>query len=157
MKKLLGDDRKPGVDKDGKVVPKVVPAINQMELHPSCVQQDVVDYCTNHGIVLTAYSPLGSSNSPLLSNAVVQKLAEKHKVQPANILISLQANRPNVTVLTKSVTPERILSNRKLVDLTDEEIAELHQIYETSKFRACGPFWTGWGTLGFPDVTAPNA
>lgn len=62
----------------------------------ACPQQDVVDYCTNKGIVLTAYSPLGSENSPLLKNPVVQKLAEKHEVQPANILISLQANRPNV-------------------------------------------------------------
>lgn len=34
MTKLLSDDRKPGVDKDGKVVPKVVPAVNQIELHP---------------------------------------------------------------------------------------------------------------------------
>jgi diketogulonate reductase-like aldo/keto reductase len=34
MEKLLSDDRKPGVDKDGKNVPKVVPAVNQIELHP---------------------------------------------------------------------------------------------------------------------------
>jgi glycerol 2-dehydrogenase (NADP+) len=61
------------------------------------VQQDVVDYCTSRGIVLTAYSPLGSDQSPLLKNPVVQQLADKHNVQPANILISLQANRPFVT------------------------------------------------------------
>ncbi|KIM71907.1 hypothetical protein PILCRDRAFT_313802 [Piloderma croceum F 1598] len=152
MAKLLSDDRKPGVDKDGKVVPKVVPAVNQIELHPSCVQQEILDYCANRSIVLTAYSPLGSDKSPLLKNPIVLQLAEKHKVQPANILISLQANRPFVTVLTKSVTPERIISNRKLIDLTDAEIAELHKIYETDKFRACRPTWTGWGTLGFPDV-----
>jgi hypothetical protein len=34
MTKLLADDRKPGIDKDGKVVPKIVPAANQIELHP---------------------------------------------------------------------------------------------------------------------------
>jgi diketogulonate reductase-like aldo/keto reductase len=34
MKELLSDDRKPGIDKDGKVVPKIVPAVNQIELHP---------------------------------------------------------------------------------------------------------------------------
>ena len=34
MTKLLADERKPGVDKDGKVVPKIVPAANQVELHP---------------------------------------------------------------------------------------------------------------------------
>lgn len=56
-----------------------------------------MDFCTSKGIVLTAYSPLGSDNSPLLTNKVVTNLAEKYKVQPANILVSLQANRPNVT------------------------------------------------------------
>jgi glycerol 2-dehydrogenase (NADP+) len=130
---------------------KVQPAANQIELHAACPQQDVVDYCTNKGIVLTAYSPLGSENSPLLKNPVVQKLAEKHEVQPANILISLQANRPNVAVLAKSVTNERILSNLNIIDLTDEEIAELHTIDNEHHFRACHPSWTGWGSLGFPD------
>jgi len=136
-----------------KLLPQasVVPAVNQIELHPSCPQQDVVDYCTSKGIVLTAYSPLGSDNSPLLENATVKKLAEKYNVQPANILISLQANRPNVTVLPKSVTNSRIASNAKVVDLTSEEIAELNKIDESHHFRACHPSWTGWGSLGFPD------
>jgi glycerol 2-dehydrogenase (NADP+) len=47
--------------------------------------------------VVTAYSPIGSDNSPLLTNEIVRKIAERHAVQPANILISLQANKPNVT------------------------------------------------------------
>jgi len=130
---------------------KVTPAVNQVELHPACPQQDVVDYCTSKGIALTSYSSLGSEKSPLLENAVVQKLAKKHNVTPANILISLQANRPNVTVLAKSVTNERILSNFTVIDLTDAEIAELHKIDESLHFRACHPSWTGWGSLGFPD------
>jgi len=152
MKKLLSDDRKPGVGKDGKIVPKVVPAVNQIELHPSCVQQELVDYCTSRGIALTSYCPLGSTNSPLLNNAVVQKLAKKYKVQPPNILISLQANRQLVTVIPKSVTPERILSNKKLIDLEDAEVAELHKIQETEPLRVCNPRWTGWGAIGFPDA-----
>jgi hypothetical protein len=107
--KLLSEDRKLGIDKDGKVVPKVVPAVNQIELHPYarsqffssvsglskyihvglCVQQEIVDYCANRGIVLTAYFPLGSDRSPLLKNPIVVKLVDKHNVQPANILISI--------------------------------------------------------------------
>lgn len=110
----------------------VVPAVNQIELHPcvfplfllaphlslklmlnlcsSCPQQDVVDFCRSRGIVITAYSPLGSDNSPLLENEIVKKIAAKYNVQPANVLISLQANRSGVTVLPKSVTNSRILS-----------------------------------------------
>jgi len=130
---------------------KVVPAVNQVELHPSCPQHDVVEFCTKKGIVLTAYSPLGSDNSPLLTNEVVVKIAEKHKVQPANILISLQANKPNHVVLPKSVTNERILSNFNIIELPEDEIKELLAIDQTAHFRACHPSWTGWGSLGFPD------
>ncbi|KAF7316405.1 Aldo-keto reductase [Mycena indigotica] len=132
-------------------VATVIPAVNQIELHPSCPQHDVVEYCEKQGIVITAYSPLGSDNSPLLTNEVVKKLAAKHSVEPANILISLQANKSNVTVLPKSVTNTRILSNAVVVDLTKEEIDELEEIDKTHHFRACHPDWTGYGSLGFPD------
>ena len=93
------------------------PAVNQIELHPyvlisrlpkreeadgglayrSCVQEDIVEMCRSKGIAVTAYSPLGSSDSPLMSNEVVKKLAERHSVGPANILLSLQANRPGIS------------------------------------------------------------
>ncbi|RDB30099.1 Glycerol 2-dehydrogenase (NADP(+)) [Hypsizygus marmoreus] len=130
---------------------EVIPAVNQIELHPSCPQQDIVDFCNAKGIAVTAYSPLGSDNSPLLKNEVVKKIAAKHGVQPANILISLQANRPGVSVLPKSVTNSRIESNFSVIDLTEEEIKELNDIDKTLHFRACHPSWTGHGSLGFPD------
>ncbi|TFK49026.1 Aldo/keto reductase [Heliocybe sulcata] len=130
---------------------KVVPAVNQIELHPSCPQQELVDYCVSKGIVVTAYSPLGSDNSPLLTNPVVKKIADKYSVSPANVLISLQANRKSVTVLPKSVTNERILANAKIIDLTEEDISDLFAIDKTAHFRACHPGWTGFGSLGFPD------
>ncbi|KAG5717002.1 Protein GCY, partial [Termitomyces sp. T112] len=108
-------------------------------------------FCRERNIVVTAYSPLGSDNSPLLTNEIVKKIAAKHNVQPANVLVSLQANRPGVNVLPKSVTNSRILSNSTIIDLTQEEIDELQSINNTHHFRACHPSWTGWGSLGFPD------
>lgn len=62
----------------------------------ACLQDDVLAACTKAGIVVTAYSPLGSDNSPLLKHDVVVGLAEKYKVTPANVLVSLQVNTPNV-------------------------------------------------------------
>ncbi|KAI9465303.1 Aldo/keto reductase [Lactarius psammicola] len=134
-------------------VATVIPAVNQIERHPSCLQEDVLAACAKAGIVVTAYSPLGSDNSPLLKNDVVVRLAKKYDITPANVLVSFQVNTPNVNVLPKSVTRERIISNLKVVDLTEEEIAELKAIYsdKTTHFRACPPGWAGWGNLGFPD------
>jgi len=129
----------------------IVPAVNQVERHPSCPEEEVLAACDKAGIVVTAYSPLGSDNSPLLKNDVVLRLAEKYKITPANVLISFQVNTPNVNVVAKSVTPERIIGNLKVVDLTEEDIAELKKIDKTAHFRACHPSWTGWGNLGFTD------
>jgi glycerol 2-dehydrogenase (NADP+) len=129
----------------------IVPAVNQVERHPSCLEEEVLAACEKAGIVITAYSPLGSDQSPLLKNDVVLRLAEKYNITPANVLVSFQVNTPNVNVLPKSVTPERIIGNLKVVDLTEEEIAELKGIDKANHFRACPPTWTGWGNLGFTD------
>ncbi|QRW16127.1 aldo/keto reductase family protein [Rhizoctonia solani] len=123
----------------------------------SCPQTDVIELCRENGIALTAYSPLGSDNSPLLTDPAVTKIAEAHGVHPARILVSLWANTNGVavaaqSVLPKSIKPARIAENNKVVELAPEEIAELLKIEQRSKFRACKPTWTGWGTLGFPDV-----
>lgn len=130
---------------------EVVPAANQIELHPSCTQEELVALCREKGIVVTAYSPLGSNDSPLLKHSIVNKIAEAHKVAPANVLISLQANKPGVNVLSKSVTNARILANANVIDLTPAEVKELQDIDKTEHFRVCHPNWTGWGSLGFPD------
>ncbi|KAG5640111.1 hypothetical protein DXG03_001185 [Asterophora parasitica] len=146
---------------------EVVPAVNQIELHPSCPQQDVVDFSRSKGIAITAYSPLGSDNSPLLNHEVVKKVADKYQTQPANVLISLQANRPGVSSRNLSPTPASLVrlelpcpsykayspfsGNFNVIDLTDDEVAELNAIDKTLHFRACHPSWTGFGSLGFPD------
>ena len=53
------------------------------------------------------------------------------------------------------IIPEPLIhvtsANLNVVDLTEEEVAELKEIDKTAHFRACHPGWTGWGSLGFPD------
>lgn len=62
----------------------------------ACLETEVLAACEKAGVVVTAYSPLGSDESPLLTNAVVVRIAEKYKITPANVLISFQVNTPNV-------------------------------------------------------------
>lgn len=69
-------------------VAKVVPAVNQIENHPALPQNDVVRQCRAKGIHIMAYSPLGSTGGPLFKEEVVIKVAEKHKVEPAAVLLA---------------------------------------------------------------------
>jgi len=55
-----------------------------------CPQQDIVDLCKSKGILIEAYSPLGSTGSPLFQEEGVQEVAKKHNVGPGTILISYQ-------------------------------------------------------------------
>ena len=67
---------------------KVVPAVNQIENHPSLPQQEIVDFCKQKGIHITAYSPLGSTGSPLFSAEPIVEVAKKKGVTPATVLLS---------------------------------------------------------------------
>ena len=56
------------------------------------------------------------------------------------------------SILSTLSAYNRVISgNLKVVDLTEEDIAELKGIDKTAHFRACPPDWTGWGKLGFTD------
>jgi len=131
----------------------VVPAVNQIESHPSLKQEDIVSLSVSKGISVTAYSPLGSDNAPLAENPAVVSVAKEHGVSPTTVLISFHANRPGVTVIPKSVTPERIVANMKIIDLTPEDIQKLNDVEKTNFSRVCKPYWTGYGGIGFPDCT----
>lgn len=67
---------------------EVVPAVNQVENHPYLPQQEIVDFCHEKGIHVTAYSPFGSTGSPMFQEAGVQEVAKKHKVAPGVVLLS---------------------------------------------------------------------
>ncbi|KAG8964764.1 hypothetical protein FRC03_001375 [Tulasnella sp. 419] len=110
----------------------VVPAVNQVELHPYLPQHDLKKYCESKGIYLEAYSPLGSTTSPLLKDSVILRIAEKHSVSVANVLISWAVNRGTV-VLPKSVTPSRITENNKVIELDSEDMTQLDGLAASGK------------------------
>ncbi|KAL4750386.1 hypothetical protein BDW72DRAFT_176104 [Aspergillus terricola var. indicus] len=100
---------------------KIVPAVNQIENHPALPQQEIVDLCKEKGILITAYSPLGSTGSPLFKAEAIAAVAERRGVTPASVLLSWHLAR-GASVLAKSVTPSRIEENRKLVKLEPEDV-----------------------------------
>lgn len=66
----------------------VPPAVNQIENHILLPQQEIVDFCREKSIHVTAYSPLGSSGSPLMQLSVIKTLAKCKDVSPAVLLLS---------------------------------------------------------------------
>ncbi|EKC97888.1 aldo-keto reductase [Trichosporon asahii var. asahii CBS 8904] len=133
---------------------KTVPAVNQVELHPYNPQHGLKAYCDEKGIVLEAYSPLGSNDSPLHEDPVVQAVAKKHDVSPATVLISYQVNR-GVVVLPKSVTPSRIDANAKVIKLDADDMKQLDGLAADGKQRRfVSP---PWGTdFGYDDWFGPD-
>ncbi|SCU80681.1 LADA_0B08944g1_1 [Lachancea dasiensis] len=108
----------------------VVPAANQIEIHPQLPQDELIDFCKTHGILVEAYSPLGSTSSPLLSALAVVEVAKKYNVEPAQVLINWGVSR-GYCVLPKSVTPTRIVSNFRKVDLSAEDLQKISDVHKT--------------------------
>ncbi|CAG0880029.1 unnamed protein product [Cyprideis torosa] len=102
-------------------------AVNQVELHAEFQQKAMRKFCSRHRIVIMAYGPLGSpgrnpalgGNPPpsLLENPIVTKIAERHSVTPAQVLLHHIAQK-GIAVIPKSVTPHRIQSNREIFHFT---------------------------------------
>ncbi|KAI0999277.1 D-galacturonate reductase [Podosphaera aphanis] len=133
---------------------QIIPAVNQIENHPSLPQQDVVDLCKAKGIHITAYSPLGSTGCPMMQEPKVVELAKKKGVTPAAILLSYHVARGS-SVLAKSVTKERIKENLdSIVDLDSEDMTLLNeyssQLGKDGKFKRY--IFPSFGVdFGFPD------
>jgi len=128
---------------------EIIPAANQIENHPLLPQHDISDFCKEKGIVIEAYSPLGSTGSPLFAEKGLQEVAKKHNVGPGTVLISYQVNKGHV-VLPKSVTPSRIEENLKVVKLDESDMAALESIHKKKGLTrfVYPPFGVN---LGFPD------
>ncbi|MEU5428641.1 aldo/keto reductase [Streptomyces olivoreticuli] len=87
----------------------VVPAVNQIELHPNLAQAELRALHARHGIATEAWSPLGQGKG-LLSDPTIARLAGKHGRTPAQIVLRWHLQLGNV-VIPKSVTPSRIREN----------------------------------------------
>jgi diketogulonate reductase-like aldo/keto reductase len=114
----------------------VVPAVDQIELHPHLQQQAAREYHAEQGIATEAWSPLGSGKGLLEVPAVVA-IARKHGRTPAQIVLRWHLQLGNV-VIPKSVTPSRIKENIEVFDfsLDDEDLAAISALNED---RRLGP------------------
>ncbi len=131
---------------------RIMPAVNQVEMHPYLQQGPLKAFCDAHGIFLTAYAPLGSADRPenmhkanepgLLEHELLQDIAKKHGVTTAQVLISWALTR-NTVVIPKSVNTRRLQENLDACSLIlpAEDMQAINALDSGYRFID-GHFWT---------------
>jgi alcohol dehydrogenase (NADP+) len=117
----------------------IAPEMNQVELHPYLQQTPLLEFCQQHQVFMTGYSPLGSADRPdslkaqdepvLLEDPTIAEIAQAHGVTPAQVLLSWAMHR-GTAVIPKSVTPAHLEQNLAAaeVSLTAEDMAAIAQL-----------------------------
>jgi 2,5-diketo-D-gluconate reductase A len=102
----------------------IVPAVNQIELHPQLQQAELRAFHAEHGIATEAWSPLAQGG--VLDSPVLAAIAERLERTPAQVVLRWHLQLGNV-VIPKSVTPERIRQNAAIFDfaLGDEDLVAI--------------------------------
>jgi 2,5-diketo-D-gluconate reductase A len=113
----------------------IIPAVNQIEVHPYLTQDDVRAFCAEHQIAVEAWSPLGQGR--VLDDPVIRSAAERAGKTPAQVVLRWHIQRGDI-VFPKSVTPERVREN---IDIFDFELpaADVENISMLNKDERSGP------------------
>lgn len=110
-----------------KETAQVMPMVNQIEIHPGQMQEEVQEYCRENNIAIEAWAPLGAG--AVLKNETLTALAGKYNKSVAQICLRWCVQH-NVIPLPKSVTRERIQQNTEIFDfvISDEDMALIDAI-----------------------------
>ncbi len=102
----------------------VLPAVNQVELHPYFQQRELREYCHANSIRVESWSPIGGSTGDLLNNDTLQELAAKYGKSPAQVVIRWHLQH-GLIVIPKSTNQSRIQEN---IDVFDFELSSEHMV-----------------------------
>jgi len=106
---------------------EIPPMVNQIEFHPGQMQNETVDYCKKHNMLVEAWSPLGTGR--MLSNETLKEISAKYNKSVAQLCIRWCLQN-EVLPLPKSVTPSRIKENTEIFDfvISDEDISTINSM-----------------------------
>lgn len=115
----------------------VVPAVNQIEYHPTYQQRDLQTFGEQYGIMAEAYSPLGMGAGP--KAAAIGRIAERLGRTPAQIILRWHLQQGRI-VIPKSANPERLTQNLAVIDF-ELDIRDLETIdaLHTGQFLGWDP------------------
>ncbi|GJQ78282.1 hypothetical protein Trydic_g22124 [Trypoxylus dichotomus] len=140
---------------------RIKPANNQVEMHVYFQQRELVDFCTKNGVTVVAYAPIGTRGyntalkkfgrppkvlPDLLSDEIVNKVAQKHSKTPAQVLIRFLL-QVGVSAIPKSVTSSRIKENFNVFDfkLDEKDMKALRALDKGTEGRIAD--FDGWGRV----------
>lgn len=105
---------------------EVVPAVNQVELHPYYTQEAALENMARYGVVPEAWAPLGGGRYDPFGDEGFRAIAEAHGKTVGQVLLRWNIQR-GVVVIPKSTHPERIAENFDVFDfeLSNEEMAQI--------------------------------
>ena len=105
----------------------VMPAVNQVELHPYYQQRDIRDYHRQNGIVLESYSPLGGG--VVLADPVIGEIARRLGRTPAQVIIRWHLQQ-GLVALPKTATVSRVAPNAQVFDfaLSEADMAAINAL-----------------------------
>jgi D-xylose reductase len=130
---------------------KIRPAVLQVEMHPYLTQENLVRFCREEQIAVTAFSPLGaasyfqlgmaSEDESVLKQPVVLEAAKRHGKSPAQIVLRWGVQR-GTAVIPKTSRPERLRENLAIFDfeLADDEMAAISALDRNRRFNDPGVF-----------------
>lgn len=120
---------------------KIRPSVDQVELHPYLPQKELREFGSQNGIVIEAYSSLGSGKEPsLLEDDTVLQLAKELSISPSSLLLSW-ARQQNIPVIPKSCNPSRIADNFAHQQLPQSVIDKLNSIGRSHRYIDPINFW----------------
>lgn len=104
----------------------IMPAVNQVELHPFFQQQKALDIMKDYGVVPEAWGPFAEGKYGIFSHPVLSKIGEKYGKSAAQVALRWNVQR-RVVVIPKSVHKERMEQNMNIWDFTlsNEDMAEI--------------------------------
>lgn len=113
----------------------VIPAVNQIEAHPTFHQSELAQKCRHLDIAVEAYSPLGQGKD--LENPVVSELAATYGATPAQVVLAWHLGLGNI-VIPKTVTPERMSENLAAtgIQLSAEDLGRISALESGERIGA---------------------
>ncbi|WP_409366897.1 aldo/keto reductase [Lysinibacillus sp. 38-6] len=111
----------------------IAPMVNQVELHPYLQQDALKAFCAEHGIAVTAWSPLGRGG--VLDNPTILEIAQELGKSAAQIVLRWHLQKDTL-IIPKSVTPSRIEENAQIFDfeLTQAQMDNIATLNRNHRF-----------------------